>query len=190
MKLRCSMAIVAFLLAGCSFFSRTKNAIYEVDTLSSAVAVAGVRGIPVGIDVLEVPPGFDRREIIVRQANQKLDVRGTELWSASLQPLVLHTLAFDLANRLPAGMVILPGEAKPAAMRSIDIVFEELVPGPENAITIDARWVLRQSGRPDVAYHERFTTDVASLDSTNVATGLGQALATLADRIAARISAR
>jgi uncharacterized lipoprotein YmbA len=102
---------------------------------------------------------------------------------------VLHTLAFDLAARLPEGMLILPGEAKPpGAMRSIDVVLEELAAGPEAKVVLDGRWVVRESGRPDVARHERIAVDIASLDSANIANGVSQALGTLADRMAAEMS--
>jgi uncharacterized lipoprotein YmbA len=179
------------LLTGCSFFgSRTKNTVYALDRLPTAGAVAAARGVPVAIDALELPPGLDRREVVVRKADHQLDVRGTEQWSASLEPLVLHTLAFDLAARLPEGMVVLPGEAKPAgATRGIDVAFEELAAGPDNAVVLDARWVLREGGRA-TTQHEQIRIDIPSLASAEIATGISRALAALADRMAAQLSAR
>jgi uncharacterized lipoprotein YmbA len=187
MKTRSTLALL--LLAGCSFFSRTKNNIYSLERIAPATrAAAATRGLPVGIDTLELPPGFDRREIVVRKADHQLDVRPTEQWAAALQPSVLHTLSVDLADRLPEGLVILPGQAKPAgAMRNVDVVFEELAAGPENAVTLDARWVLRESGRPAVSHHERLTVDLPALDSANVAAGFSRALAALADRMAGQL---
>ena len=108
-------------------------------------------------------------------------MRGTQQWSATLGQLVLHTLAFDLADRLPQGMMILPGAAKPAAVRSINLAFEEIAAGPEAKVVVDARWETR---------HERIEVPITSLDSANVASGLSQALATLSDRIVAASSGR
>ena len=175
------------LLSGCSFFSHTKNTIYSLDRIPPTAPVANVRGIPIGIDSVELPPGFDRREIVVRQADQKLDVRSTQQWSAGLQDLVLHTLAFDLASRLPEGMVILPGALKPAAMRSLDVAFEEISAGPERAVVVDAHWTLRQGSITSISHHERISIDIASLDSKDVATGMSQALAALGDKIVAGV---
>jgi uncharacterized lipoprotein YmbA len=169
--------VALLLLTGCSFFSRTKNQIYSLDRIPGSVA--SIRGVPIGIDSVELPPGFDRKEIVVRKANNQLDVRGTQQWSATLGQSVLHALAFDLADRLPAGMVILPGAAKPTGMRSIDLVFEEIAAGPDAKVVIDARWGTS---------HEHIEVPIASLDSANVATGMSQALATLADRIVAQLS--
>ena len=178
------------LLTACGMFSRSQPKFYSLDRIPPAAAPAAITGVPIAIDSVELPPGFDRRDIVVRKADHELEVRGTNQWSASLEPLVLHTLAFDLANRLPAGMVILPGAAKPlGATRAIDVVFEDLSAGPDAKVTLDARWTLRESGKPGVAQHERFAVDIASLDSANIATGVSQALATLADRMAARITA-
>jgi uncharacterized lipoprotein YmbA len=167
--------IVLLLLCGCSFFSKTKSQIYSLERIPGAAVT--IAGAPVGIDSIELPPGFDRKEIVVRKANNQLDVRGTQQWGAVLSEEVLHTLAFDLAARLPAGMVIMPGTAKPAAMRGIDVAFEELAAGPDAKVVVDARW--------GGGHHEHIEVPIPSLDSANVATGTSQALAQLADRIAA-----
>jgi uncharacterized lipoprotein YmbA len=177
---RQAAALLLLLLSGCSFFSRTKNDIYSLDRIPGTATAIASRGTPIGLESLELPPGLDRREIVVRKADHQLEVRPNELWSAGLQTAVLHTLAFDLASRMPEGMVVLPGQVKPAAMRSIDVVFEELAAGPEQKVMLDARWTLG-----GVAHHETIAVDIPSLDSRNVATGMSQAIAALADRIAA-----
>ena len=106
------------------------------------------------------------------------------VYNFALPPLVLHTLAFDLASRLPTGMVVLPGATKPlAATRSISVVFEELAAGPDPKITLDARWTLA-----GVTRHERVEVNIASLDSAEIASGVSQAIATLADRMATQLA--
>jgi uncharacterized lipoprotein YmbA len=164
---------MTFVLVACSFFSKTKSQIYSLERVPGPVTT--MSGAPIGIASVELPPGFDRKDIVVRKANNQLDVRGTQQWSTTLGQLVLHTLAFDLADRLPAGMVILPGATKPATMRSIDVTFVELAAGPDAKVVVDARW--------DRTRHERIEVPIASLDSANVAKGLSQALAALADKI-------
>ncbi|MEA2569347.1 MAG: uncharacterized protein QOI24_1348 [Acidobacteriota bacterium] len=189
MRFRRMMIVLLLLCAGgCSFFSRSQSRFYSLDR-SAPASVTAARGLPVAIEGVELPPGLDRREVVVRQADHQLQIRSAEQWSASLQPLALHTLAFDLAARLPEGMVILPGAAKPLApTRSIDVVLEEFAAGPGNVVVLDGRWVLREGTRADVTHHERITIDVPSLDSANIATGMSQALAALADRMAAELA--
>jgi uncharacterized lipoprotein YmbA len=179
------------LLAGCSFFSRSQSKFYSLDRVPPATppSATPVVGVPVAIDAIELPPGADRREVVVRQADHQLQVRSAEQWSASLQPLVLHTLAFDLAARLPEGMVILPGAVRPTgAVRSVDVVLEQLDAGPGNTVVLDGRWSVREAGRAGETHHERVSVDIPSLDSASIATGMSQALGQLADRMAAQLA--
>jgi uncharacterized protein len=177
-----AMTALLLVLAGCSFFSRTKNTIYSLDRIPPAggAAAAAGRGAPAGVDNLELPPSVDRREIVVRQADQKLEIRANELWSASLHDLVLHTLTFDLADRLPSGAIVLPGQARPANLRPVNVAFEQFDAGPSNNLTLDARWTIGGT-----AHHEQITVPLASLKSAEIARGTSEAIAQLADRIAA-----
>lgn len=176
--------LVCLLLAGCGFFSKTKSTFYSLDVLPpEGTIAANTRGVPIGIDGVELPPGLDRRGIVVRGADHKLEIRETHQWSASLEEMVAHTLAFDLANRLPEGMVVLPGQAKPAAMRSLYVTFEDLAAGPDRVFVLDARWTLADPALPGVTRHERVTVNLASMDSAQIASATSQALAMLAERI-------
>lgn len=185
MTMRRVAPILLLLIAGCGFFSRTKNNFYSLERIPPAAPIVRTgTGAPVAIDAIELPPGFDRREVVVRKEGQQLDVRPNEQWSAAFQAMVLHTLAFDLASRLPDGMVILPGQVAPAgATRSVSVVFEELAAGPQPQVVLDARWMV--SG--GAARHERIVINIPSLKSEQIAIGMSQALAGLADRMAAAL---
>ena len=179
--MRRATIVFLVLLAGCGFFSRSKSNFYSLETMPGT-SRANVSGVPIAIDTIELPPGFDRRDIVVRKAGHQLDIRGTEQWSAGFQAMVLHTLAFDLAARLPDGLVILPGQAIPTgATRSVSVVFEELAAGPEPQVVLDARWVVAGGA----ARREQITVSIPSLDSAEIANGMSQAIAQLADRMAA-----
>jgi len=175
------LLLALLLLPSCGgLLSRKQtNRFFSLDRVPPA-SVTNKTGAPVAIDVVELPPGFDRRDIVVRKPDNQLEVREREQWSASLEPLILHTLAFDLAARLPEGMVVLPGQPIPAAKRSISVMIESIGAGPENAVVLDTHWTL-----DGASHHERIAIDVASLDSASIATGMSQAVAALADRIAA-----
>lgn len=175
--------LLVVLAAGCGLLKRVPNQFYSLDTLPSQTARATtVSGTPIGIDAIELPPGLDRKGIVVRGADHKFEVRGQQQWASSLEEMVLHTLAFDLANRLPEGMVVLPGQSKPGTMRSISINFEDLASGPEKEFVLDARWTIEAT-----THHERIAIALASDDSPAIATAMSQALATLADRIASSV---
>ena len=185
---RAGVLLLCFLTAGCGFFSRTKNQYYSLETIAPAAGPAAVGGSPIGVDGVELPPGFDRRGIVARGAGHRVEIRGSHLWASPLEEMVIHTLAFDLAERMPQGMVVLPAQAKPSGpMRSLYVTFEDLAPGPDRVFVLDARWTLTTTGATQLAGRERITIDLSSLDSAQIAAGMSQALAALADRIVAGI---
>lgn len=69
-------------------------------------------------------------------------------------------------------------------MRTAYVIFEDLAPGDDRVFVLDARWSL---GDPSATRHERITVDLTSMESEQVAAAMSQALATLADRIAAAL---
>jgi uncharacterized lipoprotein YmbA len=182
--MKVAILLLSVTLAGCGFLSRTKSTFYSLETTPFEGSRAATTGVPIAIEGIELPPGLDRREIAVRGAGQELEIRETHQWSGPLEDMVIHTLAFNVARRLPEGMVVLPGQAKPAgAVRPLYITFEELTAGPENTFVLDARWKWGTSGP---AAHERIEVPTASLDSAEVVRAMSAALARLADRIAAQ----
>lgn len=190
MTVRRTIPILMALLfaAGCGFLKRPDNRFYSLETIDAVAKVPGRGATPVGIDGVELPPGLDRRGIVLHGADHRFEVRGTHQWATSLEEMVIHTLAFDLANRLPEGKVVLPGQAKPTGtMRSLYVTFEDLAPGPEPVFVLDARWVLTEPGRPELTRRERIEIPMPSLASEQVAAAMSQALAQLADRIAANV---
>lgn len=177
--------LITILLAGCGFLKRPQNQFYSLTTMPAEGPAAQYSGPPIAINTIELPPGIDRRGIFIRNADHKVEVRGTHQWTAPLEEMVLHTLAFNLANRLPEGKVILPGQDIPATpTRNISVVFEELAPGPDPVFRLDARWTA--SDAVGTTHHEEIEIPMASLESPAIVDAMGKALATLATRIAAR----
>ena len=182
---RRSLIVLTVLLTGCGMFSRAKSEFYSLDTLPAEGAKATVTGLPIGIDGVELPPGLDRKDVALRGTDHRLEIRGTQQWASPLEEMVIHTLAFDLANRLPDGMMILPGQVKPGAMRSLSVTFEDLAAGQDRVFVLDARWTL-----DGVTRHEHITVNAESLESAAIADAMSRALATLADRIVVTLSSR
>ena len=189
MMSRLTIVAITLLIAGCGMFRRTQNELYSIETIAPS-AVAAAAGLPLAVEAVQLPPDVDRREIAVRGDDHQLEIRGTHLWAGNLEDMVMHTLAFNLANRLPDGMVVLPGQAKPTVtVRQIFVMFEELAPGPGEEFVLDARWTVREStpGMPEIVRHDRITIPMTSKDSAAVAAAMSQALATLADRMVATV---
>lgn len=187
MRIRIVLLIAAscLLVSSCGLFTRTKSQFYTLESLPPGQPVASVGGSPVGIDSIQLPPGLDRRGIVVRESRHQLEIRETDQWTATLETMVLHTLAHDLALRLPEGVVVLPGQPRPGGtIRSVTVIFDDLAPGPDPLFVLDARWSFGAGGS---TRHERIEVPMSSLESAEVATAMSLALATLADRIAAAL---
>ena len=190
-----ALGLAASGLTGCGLMKRPEIRTFTLTPMppASTVEVAAPPGaVPLGLAVAELPPGLDRQDVVVRESEHRLDVRGTDLWSAPLGRLVLHTLAVDLAERLPRGGVVLPGQKGPAGgVRPLELAVAELAAGPEPQVVLDVRWTLAAGGpgAPGLAGEERVVEPIDSLDSASVAAGLSRALAALADRLAARLGA-
>ena len=174
---RISAAMLVLLAAGCGIMKRTPNQFYSLQPVPGTMVNVG--GIPVGIDGVELPPGLDRRGIVIRGENHKLDEKGQHQWASSLEDMVIHTLAFDLAKRLPEGSVVLPGQIKPAAMRPVVVIFEDLAANQNREFVLDARWT-----SAGVSHHERIVVPIATTEPVEIVRGMSQALAQLADKIA------
>jgi uncharacterized lipoprotein YmbA len=176
-----SAALLLVLFAGCGFLKSKPNQLFSLQTMGPDAPIAATT-TRVAIEGIELPPGLDRREIAVRGDDGQLEVRGTQLWAGPLEDMVIHTLAFDLAKRLPEGMVVLPGQGKPTGtVRTIFVVFEDLAAGKDRTFVLDARLT---SGT--TTWHERITVPMESMDSADVALAMSTALSTLADRVAVR----
>lgn len=178
------IAAACLLIGACSLFSRTKSEFYTLSSRPPSGPVATLQVPRIAIEGIELPPGLDRRGIVVHASATELEIRETEQWTSTLETMVLHTLAHDLAARLPEGTMVLPGQPRPeGAILPVSVMFDELAPGPEPVFVLDARW----SAGGDVIRHERVEVPMASLESAEVATAMSAALATLADRIVAAI---
>lgn len=175
------IALLVFLMGGCSFLSKKPNNYFTLAKVAPAAPVGAVSGAPFALTGVELPAGFDRKEIVVREENHGVEVRARDLWTANLEPMVLSTLAFDLADRLPPGMMILPGQTQGAGTsRVIDVVFEEFAAGPDESVILDARWTSGTTTR-----REQIAVPLPSISSADIAAAMSQALGQLADRIAA-----
>lgn len=180
--------LLTLLIGGCGFLKPQQKDYFTIDAIPPAGGRAEAAGAPVGIDTVQLPPAIERREVAVREESGQLDLRGRDLWGASLETLVMHALAFNLASRLPEGMVILPGQATPmSATRSIRLIAETFEAGPAEMVVLDARWILAGADGEGVTRHERIEVPIGSLESAEIANGMSLALAELADRIAAAL---
>ncbi len=149
-------------------------------------------GPPVVVGRVKLPPTLDRLSLVRRLKRNRLSINSLVWWAAPLDRLVRHTLAVDLADRLPAGAVIIPGEVKPhGPARSLAVVFEQFRVGPTGRVKLVAIWTLvdKGSGRVLGAHRTLVTAPAASIAGGDIARAISAALAKLSGAMAAKISA-
>ena len=181
------LILLCVLASGCGFFGRSKNKFYSLETMKPAAALATMGGTPVALDGIELPPGVDRREIVSKGEDHTFKVSGSSLWASPLEEMVIHTLAFDLAGRLPEGMVVLPGQARPSALRALYVTFEEFTVQPNGDFVLDARWVVTAPGAPEMVGRERVTLPGTGTEPAQIVAAMSNALGQLADRIVGKL---
>jgi uncharacterized lipoprotein YmbA len=149
-----------------------------------------VHGPAVTIGKVELPSELDRPGLVVRTGSNEIEIRDTEQWAGPLDTMVRDTLAFDLSSRLTAHSVFLPGQTAPKGkVRPITVVIERFSAGPDDRVTLWARWSLYSlNGQTRLLEdNENIEVPVQSQSGQDIAQGMSQALAELAKRIATKL---
>jgi hypothetical protein len=186
-------AVIAFiactLLAGCG--SSPPVQFFELDAVHPTTAPPHGDSIPIQVIVVHIPPTLDRQEMVRETASTRLAVSDQHRWAAPLGAMATRVLTQDLAERLPAGMVIFPQE--PAPPRVDDLVVDILVfdSGPTGSIAFDGSWSLVPNGSdtPLVSRQLHLRHAAAVADYAAQARAMSDVIGTLADSIVAGLPA-
>ena len=187
-----SPLVVAFalslaVLAACGRSAPTQ--FYTLRAMPPASAIQAAPTVPIRIARVEVPGTLDRPEIVREHANNQVKVDDLSQWSAPLGQLMRTTLIEDLIKRLPNGRVVPTDAPKPAATVDVSV---EIVAVHETAgtLSIDVTWTqTRPSGEAGATTVQTLSLSAPLADRSNAAyaEALSQAMAQLADAIAARL---
>jgi uncharacterized lipoprotein YmbA len=155
--------------------------------MPSAQVAVRYAGPPVRVDAVHLPAEMDRAEITTRTAAGALRIYEFDHWAAPVSRMARETLTADLITRLPPGKVIVAPLDKPDDALGLNVVILQFSPDPSGPQYV-ASWQASAGGSP--AGDSNLITlksDPANTPS-EVATGLSELLAQLADRIATRLS--
>lgn len=191
---RAPLPLIACLLAACS---SPRTEFYTLTPETDGAARLAYAGAPVGFRHVDLPPALDRRAMVRRIDEHRVDVRGTERWAAPLDQLLSHVLAADLAARLPEGSVVLPGQPAPLDRHAeLTVLIEDLTAWPDR-VELVARWTLvpDERGATGVTRTERIVVPLPGGDgeadvaeeaerAAAAAAAMSRALALLAGRMA------
>jgi uncharacterized protein len=189
---RSALVNLAVLLAACA---GTPTRFHTLDPVAPAAAPATASiAPPVRLDSVTLPSELDRLAIVRRSGPGRLDVADTDRWAGPLDAIARQALAADLEARLPPGTLVRPGDPDPPTnLRSLDVEIERFEGDLGGTVALVAHWTMRDPGKSAetrLRRDERIEIPGVSSDVDATVTGMGRALAALADRIAAALRDR
>jgi uncharacterized lipoprotein YmbA len=143
-------------------------------------------GPPVRVDAVHLPAEMDRTEITTSVAGGGVEIHELDHWAAPLSKMARETLTADLITRLPSGKVVVAPLDKPDGALGLNVVILQFTPDPSGPQFL-ASWQASasKSGSPG----DLITIKSRSAETpAEVAAGVSELLAHLADAIAAQLA--
>jgi hypothetical protein len=185
MKNRLIPALALLTLAGCASSPPTRY--FALDPAPPAAPAANqAAGEPVKVDAVHLPPALDRDSMVRGESDNQLQISSQDRWAGDLGEMIRRVLTQDLAQRLPAAMVIAPQSPAPPSARGL--VVDILTFQPQaGEVVLDADWSLLQGtqSNPVLRRSTHLTAPAAAS-----AQGQAQAMSTLLGQLAGGIAAQ
>ena len=188
MRHRLIPVLALLTLAGCASSPPTR--FFALDPVSpGTAAAAGDTGTPVKVDAVHIPPALDRESMVRGESGNQLQISSQDRWAGDLGEMTRRVLTQDLAQRLPAGMVVAPESPAPAGARGL--VIDVLTFQPQaGEVVLDADWTLLQGTQANpVLRRSVHLTQSATPSAQGEAAAMSALLGQLADDIASQMGA-
>lgn len=135
---------------------------------------------------VNLPPLLDRQSLVTRTGATELSVDAQDRWAAPLDQMIQQTLTEDLTARLGADHVLAAdATVTPPGTRTLTLSIRRFIANPDGTVVLDADWALQGGRPPGMPRHEVVTVSGVPARPDPVVMAMSQALAGLADRIAA-----
>jgi uncharacterized lipoprotein YmbA len=178
-----SAGVFALLLAACQ---SAPTRIYSLEAIAPAKRLAVYQSPPLRVDMVNVPAGWDRLEILRLTSSGAERILDFDHWPAPLSQAARLVLSDDLEQRLPTGSVIYPRlpKSNDALAVSVDILAFS-VEGSQASMRVS--WVIAP---PTAAQNPKrvvasLMTSMSSSEPSATARTWSVLISQLADRIAA-----
>lgn len=147
---------------------------------------------PIQVAVVHIPAMLDRQEMARESTAAQLDVSDRHRWAAPLDEMTVRVLTQDLAERLPAGMVIFPKSPPPGRVDDIVVDILQFTSDPAGAVTFDGSWTLVPSGSDSVLVSRQLhlTQHPQGRSYRDQASAMSDILGALADSVVAGLPER
>jgi uncharacterized protein len=179
-----SALLLLLLLTACG--SSPKTQFYTLDTVPGTRQAGTAHG-PVMVGHVDLPATLDRLWVVRSGSGNAIDVSDVDRWAAPLNELVRNALTGDLRARLPPGTVLAPGDTTLPGTRTITVNVLRFMADQAGRVVLDADWSIQRANRPGMPQHADIQVEGSGNGGAAVAATMSQAVAQLADRIAAAL---
>jgi uncharacterized lipoprotein YmbA len=184
--------LVAGLAVGC-LGSSPNVSLYTMIPLSDSLAAGATDDLAIGVGPIRVPRYLDRPEWVTRPAGSvsRLDVDDYRQWAGGFASNVLSVLGENLAARLGTQRVVVYPDSAPFPLDyRISVDFHAFEAVEREALELRASWVIRagSAGSGPWSGQSTIRRPIAGGSPEDLVTAHNEALALLADLIAARIA--
>ncbi len=188
--MRIALALAtALLLTGCGASPKTQYHI--LDPVSGVQAPERISQ-PVSVSAVHIPASLDRREMVLSESGNRVQISGTDRWAGPLGSMVRRILSQDLAARLTGSLVIMPDAPAPSHVTQVVVTVNQFGPQAEGSVALGADWsvVAPESGELVLMRHVHFTNENRVRGANAIAAAMSRLLGRLADDIAATLATR
>lgn len=188
--MRITLALATtLLLVGCGTSPKTQY--HMLDTIPGMRAPVRLSQ-PVVVAAVRIPPSLDRREMVLSEGANSVQISGTDRWAGPLGSMTRRVLSQDLAARLMGDMVIMPDAPAPSKATRIVVTLSQFGPQPDGSVALGADWsvVAPISGDLVLRRDVHFTASDGARDGNAVAAAMSRLLDRLADDIVATLARR
>jgi uncharacterized lipoprotein YmbA len=191
-KSRFQFALISFLvgmawLAGCTGKS-PKSDFYALGaTPASGPAATLSQDIAIAVGPVTIPAELDRKQIVTREAGNRLIVAELSRWAGPLQDNIAAVLTANLAARLATSKVAPHNrESLFPFTHQIVLHINRFDGHPDGEVLLDVTWSIKKTGvsAPLLVKHTEIREPVATPDYTGLVAAQSKALAEISTLIA------
>jgi uncharacterized lipoprotein YmbA len=180
------LLVVTFALAACGHSPPTHY--FTLDPVAGPAKT--MTGLPVRIGIVHLPADLDRLSMVRESAPDQLNVDDQNRWSGPLDALVRMALARNLAERLPAGMVILPNTPGVRDALTVVVDIASFRPDAGGTVKLEGTWsLLSPASNGTASRHAIDLSAQGAQDAAGQANVMSGLIGKLADEIAAALAA-
>jgi uncharacterized lipoprotein YmbA len=176
-----------FIVALCGCASPS-NSYYTLSPTEPASARQSNASATIGVGDIQIPAYLDRPQIVVKQTQNRADVREFERWVEPLDGMVRATLLRNLAARLGQSQVI---DKSDAAAYLLSVTIEEFGQS-DGSVSLRAQWALSHQKDEHATPPHNFAQSIP-LNGSGTSDGvaaMSTLIGALSDDIVANIPAR